>query len=109
MLRRLLKVPCEIQVTDAHANDQLRGLLDLYFADAVDPIDFLCPRCGLKWERSGTSDWERTTCSNCYNDHVVLIACNVEFANWGEHNGGDKEMDQRYHAARQLCMVKENR
>lgn len=98
----ILKVPCNISVRGKTAALSLDKTAKKWFSDGADPVDFKCLRCGTEWDELPPSEWHTKTCSNCYSDRVVIVGVRVEFNNWGEQNGGEREQMERYESAKQL-------
>lgn len=94
------KALCTISVRSKSAQVQLNKIATDVHADGADPIEYKCLRCGLEWDCCPLDEWENRTCSNCYSERVVITKVRLEFSNWGEQNGGEKEQRERYEAAK---------
>lgn len=94
-----LEAPCTLLCRTAAAPLRLRELAEMFTADAVDPKEYKCLRCGCEWEREYGYDWKTAACSNCYSERVIVTVVRLGFENWGEQNGGESEQRQRYENA----------
>jgi DNA-directed RNA polymerase subunit RPC12/RpoP len=94
------KAPCTILVTSKSAPNMLREMSEHFYADAVDPLEYKCLRCGLQWDDSPLRSYRDVTCSNCYSERVVITMVRLGFENWGEQNGGEREQRDRYEHAK---------
>lgn len=95
------KALCTISVRSKGAAGQLDKLARELFADGIDPIEYKCLRCGTEWDCSPCDEWRDRTCSNCYSERVVITKVRLEFSNWGEQNGGEREQRERFERAKQ--------
>lgn len=93
------KACCTILVTSNSARERLGEIATQYTADGISPLEYRCPRCGLNWDANPLTDFREVTCSNCYNERIVLTMVRLDFENWGEQNGGETEQRGRYDRA----------
>lgn len=94
------KALCTISTRSTSARANLNKLAQQLYADGADPIELKCLRCGIEWEISPIDDWHQATCSNCYSERLVITKILLEFDNWGDQNGGEKEQRERYERAK---------
>lgn len=94
-----VKMPCRILGRSKSAFKRLQRLEKGLFCDGIDPLEYECACCHTKWDDAVLTDYREVVCSNCYSERVLLVAVRLTFHNWGEQNGGVKEMRGRYKAA----------
>ena len=97
-------VPCRILVTGKRARRWFGSVVRRYFGDAGQSAEFWCSGCGDRWKEI-RSDWPNRVCPNCYADAVYMTKAQVEFLDWGEQNGGIKERDSRWEAAKRKAQA----
>lgn len=98
MVIRTLFARCSIVARDSKAIETTHATAKKYHADHAQPWACRCTDCRIEWALD-LSDWKTVTCSNCYGEHVRVVWVRLEFQNWGEQNGGEKEMLGRYNFA----------
>lgn len=90
---------CTIPVRSKSAPARLRELGARFHADAIDPLEYKCLRCGLEWDDSPLRNYREVVCSNCYGERVILTMVRLGFEDWGPRNGGAQEQERRYSSA----------
>lgn len=93
------KIPVTILCRCKTAHSRLRDLAERYHADGCDPLEYKCLRCHDEWDDSPLRDYREVVCSNCYSERVILTMVRLDFENWGEQNGGEKEQRDRWQRA----------
>jgi len=94
---------CDVRIRRHDTALRLGKVGEAIFADGTDPWEFTCLGCGIVLpEAHMSSDWKTATCSNCYSENLSISKARLTFYNWGEHNGGDRELMERYEAARTI-------
>lgn len=95
-----LTVECSIHARSQRVQKALARVARHYYADVAEPTEYCCKRCHCQWDDSPTRNPQEVTCSNCYSENITIAKVRLTFHNWGEQNGGEPEMRERYEFAK---------